>query len=113
VFGLTTEVPATAATSDDQPRRGDTVTVTGGPFDAGTTVTVTLPSQQNQVLGTGTAGPDGTVTVSFTVPDLVHKGSYQVDLTAADGEKASTSFTLRTRGQDVADRAHERNSGGR
>jgi len=113
VFGLTTEVPATATISDPTPLRGDTVTVTGGPFDAGTTVTVTLPSQGNEVLGTGIAGPNGTVTVQFTVPDLVHKGSYQVDLTAADGEKASTSFTLRPRGQDVADRAHDWNNGGR
>jgi 5'-nucleotidase len=113
VFGLTTEVPATATISDSTPMRGDRVTVTGTAFDAGTTVTATLPSPNGAVLGTGVADANGTVSVQFTVPDLVHKGDYRVDLTAADGEKATTSFTLRPRGQDVADRAHQRNNGGR
>jgi 5'-nucleotidase len=114
LYGLVTaDLPATAAISDAAPRRGDTVTVTGTAFDSGTTVTVTLPSQNGLVLGTGVADANGTVTIQFTVPNLVHKGDYQVDLTAADGEKASTSVTLQTRGQDVADRAHEANPGGR
>jgi predicted extracellular nuclease len=113
LYGLVTaDLPATAAISDAAPRRGDTVTVTGTAFDSGTTVTVTLPSQNGLVLGTGVADANGTVTIQFTVPNLVHKGDYQVDLTAADGEKASTSVTLQTRGQDVAARAHERNNGG-
>jgi 5'-nucleotidase len=107
VFGLTTEVPAAATISAATPRRGDTVTVTGTPFDAGTTVTVTLPSRPGLVLGSGVADADGTVSVSFTVPALVHKGSYEVLLTAADGEQASTSFTLQPIGQDVKQRVLE------
>jgi len=103
VFGMTTEIPATATISDDTPRRGDKVTVTGGPFDAGTTVAVTLPSQRNLKLGSGVADQNGTVTVPFPVPALVHKGTYEVVVTAADGEKATTSFTLKPIGQDVRD----------
>ena len=82
------EVPATATVSDADPRRGDTVTVTGTDFHAGTTVRATLPSQGGTLLGSGVADANGTVSIQFTVPNLVHKGSYQVDLTAADGEKA-------------------------
>jgi hypothetical protein len=47
------------------------------------------------VVGTAQAGPDGTVQISFTVPVLLPQGNYQVALTAADGETASTSFALR------------------
>jgi 5'-nucleotidase len=101
VFGLTTEIPATAAIADPTPLRGDTVTVTGTGFDAGTTVTATLPSHNGTVLGTGVADANGAVSISFTVPVLLAQGSHPVDVTAADGEKAVTSFTLRPVYQDV------------
>jgi predicted extracellular nuclease len=101
VFGLTTDVAAAATISEPQPLRGDKVTVTGTAFDAGTTVQATLPSRNGTVLGTGVADQNGTVTITFTVPVLLAQGAYPVDLTAADGEKASTSFTLRSVWQDA------------
>jgi 5'-nucleotidase len=101
VVGLTTQVPATAAISNAQPFRGDRVTVTGSGFTPSTTVKATLPAQNGRVVGTAKAGPDGTVQLSFAVPVLLPQGSYQVNLTAADGETASTSFTLRPVLQEV------------
>jgi 5'-nucleotidase len=101
LLGVVTNVPAAASVSDPQPLRGDKVTVSGTGFTAGTTVTATLPSRNGQVLGSVTAGPDGTVTIPFTVPVLLPKGSQSVVLTAGDGEKATTSFTLRPAYQDV------------
>jgi hypothetical protein len=87
-------VAASAAISNPTPFRGDQITVTGSGFTAGTTVRATLPAQNDRVVGTATAGPDGSVTISFTVPVLLPQGSYDVVLTAADGEKATTSFAL-------------------
>jgi hypothetical protein len=78
VVGLRTQVAASAGISNATPFRGDQVTVTGSGFTAGTTA----------------AGPDGSRTISFTVPVLLPQGSYDVVLTAADGEKATTSFSL-------------------
>ncbi|MGZ4658976.1 MAG: ExeM/NucH family extracellular endonuclease [Blastococcus sp.] len=101
VVGVRTDVPATAAISDAQPLRGDKVTVTGTNFTAGTTVRATLPARNGAVLGTGVADPNGTVTISFSVPVFLPQGNYPVELTAADGETASTSFTLRSVLQDV------------
>jgi 5'-nucleotidase len=101
LLGVSTNVAATAAVSDPTPLRGDRITVTGSGFTAGTTVTATLPARGGQVLGTGVAGPDGTVGISFTVPVLLAQGTYQVQLTAADGEQAATSFTLRSFVQDA------------
>jgi 5'-nucleotidase len=101
VFGLTTDVPATATVSDPAPLRGDTVTVTGSNFDAGTTVTLTLPERGNAAVGTGVADATGTVSIDYTVPMSLKEGSHQLDLTAADGEKASTSFTLRHASEDA------------
>ncbi|NYJ08946.1 ExeM/NucH family extracellular endonuclease [Petropleomorpha daqingensis] len=94
VVGLRTQVAASASISNPQPFRGDKVTVTGTGFTPGKSVTATLPAQNNRVVGTAIAGPDGTVTISFTVPVLLPQGSYPVVLTAADGEKATTSFSL-------------------
>jgi 5'-nucleotidase len=94
VVGLRTQVAASAAISNPQPFRGDKVTVTGSGFTAGQTVKATLPAQNDRVVGTATAGPDGTVTTSLTVPVLLPQGSYDVVLTAADGEQARTSFSL-------------------
>jgi 5'-nucleotidase len=94
VVGLRTQVAASAAISNATPFRGDQITVTGSGFTAGTTVRATLPAQNNRVVGTATAGPDGSVTIPFTVPVLLPQGSYDVVLTAADGEKATTSFAL-------------------
>ncbi|MGY1809943.1 ExeM/NucH family extracellular endonuclease [Blastococcus sp. SYSU D00669] len=91
----TVEVPASASLSDAAPFRGDRVTVSGTGFTAGTTVRATLPARGGEVLGTATAAEDGTVTLSFRVPVLLPQGSYQVVLSAADGETAATSFTLR------------------
>ena len=51
--------------------------------------------------GTGVTGPDGTVSISFTVPVLLPEGSYQVQLTAGDGEETATSFALRSFLQDA------------
>ncbi|TFV88539.1 ExeM/NucH family extracellular endonuclease [Blastococcus sp. CT_GayMR16] len=101
VFGLTTDIPATAAISDPKPLRGDRVTVTGTGFDAGTTVQATLPSRNGAVLGTGVADANGAVSITFTVPVLLTQGDYPVALTAVDGEKALTSFTLRPAYQDA------------
>ena len=93
-MGLRTQVVASGAISNPQPFRGDKVTVTGSGFTAGTRVSATLPAQNNRVVGTATVGPDGSVTISFSVPVLLPQGSYDVVLTAADGEQATTSFSL-------------------
>jgi 5'-nucleotidase len=101
VFGLTTDVPATATVSDAAPLRGDTITVTGSNFDAGTTVKLTLPERENAVVSTGVADGNGTVSIDYTVPMSLKEGSHELVLTAADGEKASTSFTLRHPSEDA------------
>jgi len=77
------------------------ITVTGTGFDAGTTVTATLPSRNGAVLGTGVADANGAVSITFTVPVLLAQGTYPVELTAVDGEKALTSFALRPAYQDA------------
>ena len=101
LYGLTTEVAATATVSEANPLRGDQVTVTGQAFDAGTTVTLTLPERRGTVLGTGVADANGTVSITFTVPVYLKEGSHQLDLTAADGETASTSITLKSHSEDA------------
>jgi 5'-nucleotidase len=83
------------------------VTVTGAGFTPGTTVTATLPSRGGQVVGRGVVAADGTVSVRFTAPVLLPKGSYPVVLTAADGETATTSFSLRSVLQEIVDRIKE------
>jgi hypothetical protein len=50
---------------------------------------------------------DGTVTIRFTTPILLAKGTYPVVLTAADGETATTSFSLRSPLQEIIDRLKE------
>ena len=112
VFGLTTEVPATAAVSDAEPLRGDQVTATGSGFDAGTTVTVTLPERRGTVLGTGVADANGTVSIPVTVPMYLKEGGHRLDLTATDGEKASTSVTLRSFAEDALLRVERRVTAG-
>jgi 5'-nucleotidase len=101
LIGVATNVPAAATISDPRPLRGDRVTVSGTGFTAGTTVTATLPGRGGQRVGSAVAGPDGTVSITFTVPVLTAQGQYQVLLTAADQETASTSFTLRSYLDDV------------
>src|SRR4051794_5268267 len=100
IIGL--DPPAVAGISDPKPVRGERVTLTGTAFDAGTNVRATLPARNGQVLGTAVARPDGTVSMDVTVPAIPRPGSYDVVLTAADGETATTSFTLRPPGLDVA-----------
>ena len=60
-------------------------------------MTATFPGEPNpnrRTLGTGVAGVDGTVTISYTVPQGFQKGTYPVLLTGASGETATTSITL-------------------
>lgn len=95
VFGLTTEIAATATISDPAPLRGDKVTVTGSNVDAGTTVTLALPEGRGTVLGTGVADADGTVAMNLK------EGNHPVVLTATDGEKAGAASTLRHPSQDA------------
>jgi len=95
------DVPATATISAGTPFRGDKVTVTGTGFTAGAKVTATLPQRGGQVLGSGTADADGTVTIRFTTPVLLPQGDHTVALTAADGEQATTAFHLRSVVEEV------------
>jgi predicted extracellular nuclease len=100
---IDTAVAATATISDDRPLRGDEVTVTGTGFAPGQTVTAKLSSRSTP-LGSAVAGADGTGSITFTVPVLLPQGKQEVVVTAGDGEKASTSFTLRPVYQDVLQR---------
>jgi 5'-nucleotidase len=91
---LGVNLPATATVSDTRPQRGDQVTVSGRFFTGGTTVTVTVPRPGHPEVLTATAGPDGTVSVPFRVHPGLRAGTYEVTLTAADGEGAGASFTV-------------------
>jgi predicted extracellular nuclease len=99
-------VPASAAISDAAPLRGDQVTLTGTGFAPGQTVVANVASPSTP-LGSAVADRTGTVSITFTVPALVHKGTYDVVLTAGDGETARTPFTLQPIGQDVSQRILE------
>jgi 5'-nucleotidase len=101
LYGLKTDVAAAATVSEPKPLRGDKITVTGTGFDAGTTVQVTLPERRGAVLGTGVADANGTVSITVTVPVFLKQGSHQLDVTGADGEKATTSITLRSAVEDA------------
>jgi 5'-nucleotidase len=94
LLGLRTHPKPTAALSDATPQRGDTDTVTGRYFTAGTTVQVTVPRPGHPQVLTATVGPDGTVSVPFRVHPGLRAGTYEVTLAGADGERASASFTV-------------------
>ncbi|SDP55365.1 hypothetical protein SAMN05660199_04206 [Klenkia soli] len=101
VIGLSLETAATATVSEPRPFRGDRVTVTGAGFAPGERVTATIGGRS---AGSGTAGPDGRVTLTPRVPVLLGAGDQPVVLTGTSGEDASTAITLRTPWQELLDR---------
>ena len=66
---------------------GDTVTVTGGGFAPGSTVTIVLDVDGTEVeLGTATADDDGNISVEVTIPaDVAGSGVLLAKGTTADG----------------------------
>ncbi|WP_116452722.1 5'-nucleotidase C-terminal domain-containing protein [Blastococcus litoris] len=90
---------ATAAISKPTPVRAQTVAVTGTKFGPREKVTVTI--DDGRVVGSGTAGATGDVSVRFKVPVDLAAGQHTVTLTGASGEKASTTFTLEPVRNDV------------
>ena len=77
--------------SSQQGPPGTSVTATGTGFQAGETVTVNFNGAQ---VGTPVADTTGTVTVTFTIPQLA-AGNYQVDTRGqTSGDTASATFTV-------------------
>ncbi|MCW2700592.1 MAG: putative 5-nucleotidase [Blastococcus sp.] len=88
---------ATASISDDNPHRGQPVTLTGTAFATGEKVSAVLV-QGPRTLGTATATAHGKVTIAFVVPNRLRAGEFRVRLTGQrNGESAFTSFALPAR----------------
>lgn len=75
-------------------KQGDAVTVTGGGFEAGETVNVTILSDPVSV-GSTTATAAGEVNTSFTIPSTVTAGSHTIRLAgASSGVVVTTPLTV-------------------
>lgn len=84
--------PQIAASPSSVPP-GASVTVTGGDFGYGTTVTVFLGQVNGRVLGTAQPGIQGTFTVNATIPWLP-PGTYKIIAVGSDGRKAQTTIAV-------------------
>ena len=81
--------------SDATPSPGETITLTGQTFQAGSTVTLTLHSEP-VVLGSATADAAGKMALQATIPSDTPLGSHTItaDGTAPDGSPLSLSVSL-------------------
>jgi hexosaminidase len=81
--------------SDATPSPGETVTLTGQTFLAGSTVTLTLHSEP-VVLGSATADAAGKMALQATIPSDTPLGAHTItaDGTAPDGSPLSLSVSL-------------------
>ena len=94
--------PAPADRSSEAPVRavspGETVTVSAGGFLPGERVTIQLRAG-GDVLGTATAGPDGTVEAEIRIPDGAAAGRTTVDLVGTESAVVA-DVELRIAGAD-------------
>ena len=81
--------------SDATPSPGETITLTGQTFQAGSTVTLTLHSEP-VTLGSATADAAGKMALQATIPSDTPLGSHTItaDGTAPDGSPLSLSVSL-------------------
>jgi len=79
--------PASAA-------RGTQVTVTGGDFGYGTTVTLFLDQAGGTVLGTAQPNEFGAFSVSATIPSSATAGAHKIIAVGSDGRQAAATITV-------------------
>ena len=84
----------TATVRYDQVQVGGRQTVTGKGFRYLERVTAQFCTTTCTTVGTGYAGFNGQVSISFTVPDTTPLGSYTVTLTGPTSGSASTTFQV-------------------
>ncbi|MCZ2839712.1 hypothetical protein [Modestobacter sp. VKM Ac-2985] len=85
----------TASVSDPQPLREEELTVLGTGFAPEEKVTAELPARLRGQLGSGVAGPDGSVSLTVRAPMVLQAGAHEVLLRGTSGATASTSIQLR------------------
>lgn len=91
--GPTGPTPAAALTlSAGSARVGDRITLTGAHLTPGTSVSFVLHSTP-VLLGTATSAADGTLSFSFSVPDIA-PGAHTVTASIGGTEVASAAFTI-------------------
>ena len=89
---VTTQTPTITLTPSTQ-APGRTVRVDGSGFTPGTTVTIYLSRPGGTVLASTTARADGTISVTFTVPNVA-QGSYKIIAQQADTLQAEATLTV-------------------
>jgi hypothetical protein len=89
---VTTQTPTITLTPSTQ-APGGTVRVDGSGFTPGTTVTIYLSRPGGTVLASTTAKADGSISVTFTVPNLA-QGSYKIIAQQADTLQADATLTV-------------------
>jgi hypothetical protein len=83
-----------SSSSTGTAKAGDSITMTGGGFQAGETVNATVESDPVNV-GSATGGPDGEVSITFTLPASIPAGSHTIKLTGAtSGIVVSQALTV-------------------
>ena len=73
---------------------GTSVTVTGGDFAFGGTVTILLDKTTGAVLGSARAGDQGDFTATITVPSTVPAGSHKLIAVGPGGRRAEVTITV-------------------
>jgi hypothetical protein len=93
---------ATCGVSDSSLGPGDTVTVTGDNWQAGSTVTFTLQPEGIN-LGSTTVGANGSFSVDLTIPDSVGAGSHTIVCSGIDvkGNDVNRGTTIQVLGGAV------------
>ncbi|MEM2293907.1 MAG: hypothetical protein QXX41_11590 [Nitrososphaerota archaeon] len=89
---VTTQAPTITINPSSQ-SPGRSVEVSGSGFTAGSTVTVYLSRPGGTILASTTVLADGTISVSFTIPNLA-QGSYKVIAQQADTLQAEDTLTI-------------------
>ncbi|MEM2169783.1 MAG: hypothetical protein QW186_08305 [Candidatus Bathyarchaeia archaeon] len=89
---VTTQAPTITINPSSQ-SPGRSVEVSGSGFTAGSTVTVYLSRPGGTILASTTVLADGTISVSFTIPNLAG-GSYKVIAQQADTLQAEDTLTI-------------------
>ncbi|MCZ2827037.1 MULTISPECIES: hypothetical protein [unclassified Modestobacter] len=85
----------TATVTDPWPLREEPVTVLGTGFSPEEKVTAELPARLRGQLGSGVAGPDGSLSLTVRAPMVLQAGAHEVLLRGTSGATASTSIQLR------------------
>jgi len=92
----------TCEVSDSTLGPGDTVTITGDNWQAGSTVTFTLQPEGINI-GSATVGADGSFTATVTIPDSVQPGSHSIVCSGIDveGNNVNRGTTIQVLGGAV------------